>query len=374
MNSYTVHETGQARRFRPAPGAVWIMLLLLLALAVDAAAPVHADTSEVVCNGSLNLQRAARTGPATMSYGLGGTCSLRSVSGHWAGIRATPPVAASAHWNTGTRTFVETLHLLAPQSVDGRHVGTGAEVATYACDANPLVNRRAQCTVVKHDNMTGWGGQGGGFDWYPSRNQPILAGLATHAQVKAAMRHTPRIACRGLRPERGDAAHRYRYNGTCRLYHTGDGRQGLQLTHVLVRGTWDASGRQAKEGVNVLTAPAEGGGSWSTTYTCNMDPWLHRNAVCSPTARFGGPPPVFDPITDLMNQHPLAMGMGAGPGPKAPVHGKPAPGKARPATTTLHESIPANMRRSRPTVHLNPQPEPPSRKETCPHGQSGCPR
>ena len=95
-----------------------------------------------------------------------------------------------------------------------------------------------------------------------------------------------------------------------RLYHTKNGSQGLQVTQVLLSGYWE--GQQAKEGVIVLTDGMKGGGSWSTTYTCDKDPWINRNAQCSKAVRLGGRgkvPPVYDPITDLMDRHPVALGM-----------------------------------------------------------------
>jgi len=295
---------------------------------------------DVACGNGLKLQRASGIpGGAVHTYVFGGECTLASDydTGPW--TEGRPPLSATARWDKASGTYTETLHLLAPRKFSvamdrgndvkfttGKdyHVGTGREEATFKCDADPVINRTSHCTLITQHNGTGWGGadasgygsqRNDGFAWKASQNQPLLIGRATAAQAASLSGHTARIDCRGLRLIDATGVpngrkRSYRFDGTCRLYHTRNGSQGLQVTQVLLSGYWE--GQQAKEGVMVLTDGMKGGGSWSTTYTCNEDPWLNRNAQCSKAVRLGGrgkAAPVYDPITDLMDRHPVALGM-----------------------------------------------------------------
>lgn len=341
------------------------VFLVLLALPALQASPLRAGTTmlytDVVCGSGLTLQRASETASGAKSYGFGGVCSLRGAvsgdTGTWASVAGRPPVSAFAHWDKGSHTYAETLHLLAAQTIGKLHVGTAPEQATFTCDVDPIVNRRAHCTLVKQDNATGWGGQGDGFAWGPVHNKPLLAGTATAAQVAAVSKHSTPIRCRDLHLQKGSGGvdPRYQFNGTCKLYHTQDGSKGLQVTHVLVNGRWDAAGRQAKQGVTVLSAPSEGGGGWTTTYTCNDDPWRNAHAQCSVTAQLGHPPPVYDPITDLLDRHPLAMGMGR---QKTPMHFADAPHPSAHKSSTHLQVATKAQPTAKPAMHTLSGPAP----------------
>lgn len=300
--------------------------------AMPARAASHWQRADVACGNGLRLQRASGVPGGTVhTYVFEGFCSLLSDydTGPW--VEGHPPLSATARWDKASGTYTETLHLLAPRKFTilltrgelftaekDYRVGTGPEEATFKCDVDPVINRTSQCTLITQSNDTGWGGRNGrndGFGWKALHNQPLLAGRATVAQAAARSRRTARIDCRGLHltdatgvPNGRNSS--YRFEGTCRLYHTKSGSQGLQVTQVLVSGNWEPP--QAKENVMVLTDPIKGGGAWNTTYTCNEDPWLNRNAQCSETVRLGGrgkPAPVYDPITDLMVRHPITFGM-----------------------------------------------------------------
>ncbi len=159
------------------------------------------------------------------------------------------------------------------------------------------------------------GGRRDGFAWKAINNTPLLRGRATAGQVASLSRRkrTAQINCRSLHLNGATGVpngktRSYTFNGTCSLYHTRSGSQGLQVTQVLVSGNWEFP--QAMEGVAVLTDSGKGGGNWRTTYTCDKDPWIHRDAQCSRTMKLGhSAPPVYDPITDLIALHPVALGM-----------------------------------------------------------------
>ncbi len=310
-------------------GMACVAFALLASLTTPALAASHMRHVDVACGRGLTLLRVSATVQRTKSYTFGGACSLRTIydTGPWG--EGNPPLSASARWDPSSNTYTETLHLLAAQTFTvltsrgesftaGKtyRVGTAPEQATFKCDVDPVIDKSAHCTVVSQSNATGWGGQGDGFAWSAIHNKPLLAGVVTAAQAAAAARHTaaayPPIQCRDLRLTDAAAAAKgsYKFNGTCQLYHTRDGSKGLQPTHVMINGHWNSTARQAREGVLVLTSAIEGGGSWSTTYTCNDDPWRNRHAQCSKTAQIGHAPPVYDPVTDLIDQHPVAMGMG----------------------------------------------------------------
>lgn len=346
-----------------------ILFALLASLATPALAVSHMQHVDVACGRGLTLQRVSEGTQGTTSYTFGGVCSLRTIydTGPW--VEGHPPLSANARWDKASNTYTETLHLLAPQKFTVRttrgeqfwsgkdyRVGTAPEEATFKCDVDPVVNKAAHCTLVSQSNATGWGNQGDGFAWSAAHNRPLLAGLATAAQVRAVARQTaaayPPIQCRDLRLTEADTAAKgsYKFNGTCQLYHTRDGSKGLQATHVLVNGHWNPTARQAKEGVMVLTAANEGGGSWSTTYTCNDDPWRNAHAQCSVTAQLGHPPPVYDPITDLISRHPVALGMvGAKGGHKTPMHVPDAP--KPPQSHPLSGRLPAGVVPSQSKSH-----------------------
>lgn len=380
-------------------------LFALLAMAATPAFAVsHMRHLDVSCGSGLTLHRASEAAQGVKTYDFGGVCTVRTIydTGPW-GV-GNPPVSANASWNPTTSTYTESLHLLAAQTFEvettrgesftavKRHrVGTSPEEATFKCDVDPVVNKAAHCTLVSQHNGTGWGGQGDGFAWSAAHNRPLLAGVVSAAQVTAAAKHTaaayPPIQCRDLRLTDASASAKgsYKFNGTCQLYHTADGSQGLQATHVMVNGSWNATARQAKEGVMVLAPAIEGGGSWSTTYTCNDDPWRNAHAQCSKTAQLGHESPVYNPITDLIDRHPVAMGMAHVAAPQ-PMHVPDAPKSrlhvpAAPMVPTHVKDAPKSPMHfpdaPKSPMHvpdapkpgsgsgshsLNPQPEPPSSK------------
>lgn len=349
----------------------------IFALFALPATPAQADSHiDVACGAGLTLHRVAVTPQGVKSYDFGGACSLRNTTVPFgkpvAAAVGQPPMSASARWDEASNAYSETLHLLAPQAYTVMimrnldlagskeyRVGTAPEQAAFKCNADPVINKDAHCTLVGQQNATGWGGPDDGFAWGPAHNRPLLAGVVTAAQAaRKVVAAYPPIQCRDLRlsDASGAAKGSYKFNGTCQLYHSPDGSEGLRTTHVLVNANWNGVARQAKEGVVVLAPAAEGGGSWSTTYTCNDDPWRNAHAQCSKTAHLGHASLVYDPITDLIEQHPVAMGMAGSSrrnplmhtpnAPKSPMH---VPNAPKPTIGSGAHS-------------LNPQPEPPSAK------------
>lgn len=318
-------------------GARYLAVLGMLALAWAFLQPVPARAehllqySDVACGSGLSLSKASGVPAGSVhDYVFRGVCSLRSIfsTGPW--VEAHPPLVATARWERATGTYHESIHLLAPLTINQAEchdcnpnfsspvdVTTQPEDATFKCDVDPVIHGSAHCTLVDHYNATGWGGKYHGFSQSAVHDRPLLTGRATLNQAAAMSKHAAAHAlvnCRGLHLSDatgvpGGKMRSYKFSGTCQLYHTPDGSGGLQVTHVLANGKWDALAQQAKEGVTVLTAPNQGGGGWSTTYTCTADPWLNRHAQCSKTSQLGKMPPVYDPITDILARHPITMGM-----------------------------------------------------------------
>ncbi len=315
-------------------GSGWLQGLagtLVLIWAMLYAVPAQA-TASVDCSGLKLTKASGVPGSSTHNYTFAGTCNLddphpkKNVDEY----TGTGPAVASARWDGNNHTFSEHVHL--PGGADtqkithggslfssstyvnkGPHVGTGAEDATFNCDVDPVIHKGAVCTLVSHYNATGWGDQNGGFAASAVNGRPLLLGMATVSQAKRLSKHNGSINCSGLHLTAatgvpGGNIRTYKFSGTCELYHTQDGSGGLQVTHVLANGSWDAQAQQAEEGVTVLTKPNEGGGGWSTKYTCTDDPWLHPHAKCSKTFQLGKTPTVYDPITDILDQHPITMG------------------------------------------------------------------
>jgi hypothetical protein len=291
-------------------------------------APARANNflyDDVVCGGGLKLSHASGVpGGDVHTYVFGGVCSERAMYQKGPYVAAHLPLAATARWDNSSRTYSEHLHFLAADTIvdcGGDHPGgavfcsstpvtTDPEDATFKCDEDPVINKGAHCSLVSQHNGTGWDG----FSKSEGTGQPRLLGLATASQASAFSKQNARISCSGLHLTAATGApngkkRTYKFGGTCELYHTPDGSDGLQVTHVLANGKWDALAQQAVEGVTVLTKPNEGGGSWSTKYTCTDDPWLNPHANCSKTFQLGNPPPVYDPITDILDQHPITMGL-----------------------------------------------------------------
>ena len=304
---------------------------LVLTWAVLHAAPARAghvmEYSDVACGSGLKLSHASGVPGGVHSYVFGGVCSLRTMFSTGPYVEAHPPLAATARWDKSSHTYSEHLHLLqaivikqyashdsSPNFYSNVPVSTDPEDANFKCDKDPVINKGAHCSLVRQYNGTGWGDQHDGFAWNAVRGRPLLSGRATLSQAKALSKHNALIGCNGLHLTAATGApngkvRTYKFNGTCELYHTLDGSGGLQVTHVLANGKWDAVSQQAEEGVTVLTAPIEGGGGWSTKYTCTDNPWLNRHAKCSKTFQLGHPPRVYDPITDILDRHPITMGM-----------------------------------------------------------------
>ena len=311
---------------------VGVSAALLLSGMVLHAAPAQA-TAYVDCSGLKLTKASGVPGSSTHNYAFKGTCKLddphpKKGIDEYTGVGAA---VASARWDGNSRTFTEHVYLPGGADTDkishggglfysttnvdkGPHVGTGAEDATFNCNEDPVIHKNPICTLVSHSNATGWGNQNGGFGASASIGMPLLQGMATVSQARALSKHNTRISCNGLRLTAatgvpGGKKRTYKFNGTCELYHTLDGNGGLQVTKVLATGSWDAIAQQAEEGVTVLTKPNEGGGGWSTKYTCTDDPWLNHHAKCSKTFQLGKTPRVYDPITDILDRHPITMGL-----------------------------------------------------------------
>jgi hypothetical protein len=325
------HHTQVTSHRRPGTGRLQSLAgALLLAWAVLHGVPARAghvmEYSDVACGGGLKLSHASGVPGSVHSYVFGGVCSLRTMfkTGPW--VEAHPPLAATARWDNSSHTYSEHVHLLqaivikqyashdsAKNFYSDVPVSTDPEDASFKCDEDPVINKGAHCSLVSQYNGTGWGDQHDGFAWNAVRGRPLLAGRATLSQARALSKHNALISCSGLHLTAATGApngklRSYKFSGTCELYHTADGSGGLQVTHVLANGKWDALAQQAEEGVTVLTNPIEGGGGWSTKYTCTDDPWLNPGAKCSKTFQLGNPPPVYDPITDVLARHPITMG------------------------------------------------------------------
>lgn len=313
-------------------------ILLGTMLHATSAWAVHFVSNEeldVDCGHGLHLKQATGVhGSDVHTYAFGGACNLRIVTTDGPSTVATPPLVASAHWDKTSSTYTESLHLLAPITVnnldpDGTqaHVGTYPEVASFKCDVDPVINRNAHCTLVSQYNDTGWhspinskyytniGDQADGFAWKPNHNRPLLLGLASKSQAIALSRrnkHQP-ISCTGLKLVSVHILHnstrRYHFDGTCELYHTADGSGGLRLTHVFVTGFWNANGQEAQETFDVAVPGNEGGGLYRmANYTCAANPFIHGNVQCSLEKPLNKVAPVYDPITDLRAKHPIAAG------------------------------------------------------------------
>jgi len=344
-----------------APG--WISALVLAVMfSWMALHSIPADAAEkrllrvdVACGNGLRLKQASGVPNSTIhDYIFGGFCSFRAMYYTGPVVDGHPPLDARARWDGASSTYTESLHLLASTTYkvmdvipDGDtfisdsdfrkyRVSTGPEEASFKCDVDPVINTSAHCTLITQHNSSGWYSpdfthQGGrdGFGWSATHNKPLLAGRTSSQQAALVSKQTaashPAINCKGLHLIHasgvpGGKTHDYKFNGTCSLYHTSDGNDGLQLTHVLVSAHWDAFAQQAKESYIILTPPAEGGGAGSIVkYTCSADPWLNGNAQCSRTTPVGRVPtvydshtgsttPVFDPITDFRARHPIAAG------------------------------------------------------------------
>jgi len=252
------------------------------------------------------------------SYQFSGNCILYGGS-RTSHMHYARPVAATANWDLASHTYQETLHLLAAENIHGFAVTTAPEYASFKCDVDPVIYSKATCTLEVQLNSTGWGYTDTGFAEKAAHyKKPLLAGASTLDKATSLSRkyakQFPAIQCSGLHliaatgALPGKKKHTYKLNGTCQLYHTKDGKKGLEVTHVLVHADWDGTGQRAREGVTVLTKSNEGGGGWTTTYTCDDDPWLNPHAKCSKTSRLGNNPPVYKPITDLIDRHPVAQG------------------------------------------------------------------
>ncbi len=305
---------------------VGVSTTLLLSAMLLQVTPARANDFlylDVACGGGLKLSHASGVPDgAVHSYVFGGSCSLRGMYQKGPYVDGHPPLVATAHWDGTTHTYSENLHLLtADKIIDGGHggefvgeiaVSTNPEVASFKCDEDPVINRGAHCSLISQHNGTGWGNQLYGFAMSARSGRPLLLGVATASQAATLSKHGS-INCNDLHLVSAKGVpngkkHSYRFHGTCSLYHTLDGSGGLRVTRVIIGGTWDAESQQADESVLVLGNTKDGAGSWPTKYTCTDDPWLNGHAKCSEVSQLGSPPPVYDPITDLAKQHPIAQG------------------------------------------------------------------
>lgn len=331
LMAFPIHKRIRGRRAI----AGWLMALTWVVASswmalnpTPARADYKAKYHDVVCGSGMSLSQASGVpAGAVHSYVFRGFCSLRTIYDTGPYVEGHPPLVGTGRWDKASSTYHESVRSLSaikfeytfargPNGMWGTYtnITTAPEEANFTCDVDPVINKSAHCSLNNQFNGTGWGDQHDGFAWRVLRDRPLLAGLATEAQAKARSKSNPPISCRGLHLTAATGVPKghkrtYKFSGTCKLYHTQDGSGGLRVTHVLLRGEWDQVAQQAKEGVTVLTMPIQGGGGWSTTYTCDLDPWLNPHAQCSKTAGLGHQPPVYDPITDVINRHPVALGM-----------------------------------------------------------------
>lgn len=317
-----------AGRLQSLAGTLVLIWAVLYVTPAHAYSYTHVKYSDVSCRAMLKLSHASGVpGGAVHSYVIGGFCSLRSIyTKDYKVLEDRPPLVATARWDESSHTYNERFHLLQAivitQALDTKvhthnlrkvQVSTDPEDATFKCDVDPVINAGAHCSLVSQYNATGWGGQTTGFAWNAVHNRPLILGIATVSQARALSKRDVPISCSGLKLTAATGVpngknHTYKFSGLCELYHTQDGSGGLQVTRVLANGKWNAAAQEAAEGVTVLTMPNQGGGGWSTKYICTNDPWLHPHATCSRTSRLGKTPWVYDPITDILDQHPITLG------------------------------------------------------------------
>lgn len=298
------------------------VLLLLGVLLYTLPAWAKLKYLDVACGSGLKpSQTSGVPGGIVHSYAFVGNCSLISMLSSGPYVNDHPPLVATARWNKLTRKYTEHLHFLTAAKItmnagDGWtgtvEVTTNPEDATFKCNADPVIYKDTHCTLVKQHNGTGWGKQYDGFAWRPTHNQPLLLGVAAISPVRAFTKGKS-ISCSGLHLTDTTGVpngkmRSYHFRGTCNLYHSQDGSGGLQATHVLANGKWDAITQQAVERVTVLAPANQGGGSWMTKYTCTDDPWLNGHAHCFETFHGGQVPSVYAPITDILKGHPLTQG------------------------------------------------------------------
>lgn len=300
------------------PAALLLSAMLLHAMPAQANKFLYND---VACGGGLKLSHASGIpGGVVHSYVFGGVCSERAMYQKGPYVAAHLPLTATARWDKGISTYSEHLHFLSADTImdcGGDKVGgktwcasykvtTDPYEATFKCDEDPVISKGAHCSLVSQYNGTGWNGFSRGA-------RPLLLGVASVSQARALSKHNA-IGCSGLHLTAATGVPKgkkrtYRLIGTCNLYHTPDGSGGLQVTHAVVHGIWDAMAQQAQEYGHVFANTNEGGGGWNIKYTCTDDPWLNGHAKCSRTSPAGHPLPVYDPITDIADRHPVTMGM-----------------------------------------------------------------